>query len=469
MEKTHVKQLLLPFILSLFMGVLLWNIGYNTPRPNFNFFILQYLLLFIFFYILWLNRSNLGFKAFLIIAILLRLVLLVATPELSNDFYRFIWDGELLARGINPFSATPDELLTNPGFYNNEYLQQINLRFLYHGMGELSQTHYSCYPVLNQILFYIPARLTDSIFYNLLMLRIIVILADIGAIFYARKIALHLKIPVQNIWLYGLNPFIILEFTGNLHFEGVMIFFLLAGLYYILKNNWIFGAIFFACAIQIKLIPIMLIPFVFKKLKWRNSLGFVALTSFIVLLIGGIMLNQQYFSNMMLSINEYFIRFQFNGSVSSMISSLGFWLNGWDPILLSGPILSYISAAGILTLALLKAFRNDLDIFKGMLFALMIYYSLATTVHPWYISLILVLSIFTQYKFGIIWSLLIMLTYSAYSDPSGFKENPIFIVAEYALVYIVLFYEIKKQWRSSSDENKESPIGMQLKSFFGKK
>lgn len=464
MLKIGLKNNLIPMLLSVLMAVLLYSIANATPRSDFNFFIFQYLGLFIIFYIFWLKSQLLDFRVIIILAILLRLVLLDSIPVLSNDFYRFIWDGELMARGINPFANTPNQLMNSVAFYNEA---GVDMRMMYHGMGELSQAHYTCYPVLNQILFYLPAKLTDSIFSSIIGLRIIIILADIGAIYFAKRIAEHLNISVHNIWLYALNPFVILEFTGNLHFEGVMIFFLLGGIYALMKNQWILGSVFFACAIHIKLLPLMLIPFALKKLGWRKSVGFVALTGFLVLLIGGTMLNATFYNNMMLSINEYFIRFQFNGSISYLVSEVGKLILGWEPHQFTGPILSIIATCGILTLAIFKAIRNDLDIIKGMLFGLMIYYSLTATVHPWYIGLILVLSIFTQYKFGLIWSFLVMLSYSAYSDPSGFKENSVLIFAEYALVYVVLFYEIFTFWKGSKKQG--NLIGIQFKAFFGLK
>ena len=61
-----------------------------------------------------------------------------------------------------------------------------------------------------------------------------------------------------------------------------------------------------------------------------------------------------------------------------------------------------------------------------------------------------------------------MLSYSAYADPSGFKENHLFIFVEYALVYVVLFYEIYTYWKIGRKKNEASPIGIQFKSFFSK-
>ncbi len=454
MTKSVIRNNVWAFVLLACIVALIWSIGYQTPRTNFEFFIGQYLLLFGVFYGFWRNKMQWKFQHFLLVAIGLRFILFWASPELSNDFFRFIWDGELLTRGINPFAHTPQDLISHNGFMDERYM-----RVLYHGMGELSQSHYTCYPVVNQLLF-VPAALTDDIGVNIKILKSIIILADIGAIFIARKIALHLNVAIHNIWLYFLNPFIILEFSGNLHFEGVMIFFLLGAIYFVMKAKWINGGILFGIAVQVKLIPLMLIPFVYKKLKILNSIGFTALVGVVVLAVGGLMLNTTFFGNMMESVNEYFVRFQFNSSIYNVLINYVYAPTDWDRFEVAGKLLSYISTAGILTLALLKAYRNDLDIIKGMLFAFMIYYAFATTVHPWYISLVLVLSVFTKYRFGVVWSLVIMFSYYAYSNEQ-FEQNPILLVAEYVLVYGVMIYEIIRYWQKDT-------VGLQLKSFFSR-
>ncbi|MEX1002632.1 MAG: glycosyltransferase 87 family protein [Crocinitomicaceae bacterium] len=441
------------FVLTFLYAIIIYWIAYQTDRTAFHVFILYYLVGFSLFYILFLNRQGWSFNMFFAVAIILRLILLFSVPELSNDFYRFIWDGELVNLGINPYAHTPNDLISQAPFYTDQYW-----RVLYHGMGDLSQQNYSCYPVFNQLLFALPTAIFDGIKANVISMKMLIILADIGTILIGRKILQKLNKPAHLIFLFALNPFIILEFTGNLHFEGVMIFFLLFSLYLILTDKWLAAAVFMGIAIQVKLIPILLIPFVFKKLKIVKAVGYTAMTILTVIALSSLMLKGEFIDHFMQSIDLYFRSFEFNASVFYLFREYSFFTDGYDNIAQIGPLLSKIAIVGIGLLAVFKAQKSDRSIFTGMMFALVIYYALATTVHPWYISMILILSIFTPYKFALIWSLLVMLSYVAYANP-GFKEDLLFISFEYLIVFGLMFYEIFKN-------TCRSDIRIQLKSFF---
>jgi len=76
-----------------------------------------------------------------------------------------------------------------------------------------------------------------------------------------------------------------------------------------------------------------------------------------------------------------------------------------------------------------------------MLFAVSFYYFTATTVHPWYIATLLILSIFTNYKFPLIWSFAIVLSYLAYTNANN-TENLWLISIEYLIVYGFFVWEI---------------------------
>ena len=48
------------------------------------------------------------------VALVLRLLFLFAPPQLSDDIYRYLWDGSNLLRGVNPYAAAPSAITPPP-------------------------------------------------------------------------------------------------------------------------------------------------------------------------------------------------------------------------------------------------------------------------------------------------------------------------------------------------------------------
>ena len=67
-------------------------------------------------------------------------------------------------------------------------------------------------------------------------------------------------LPEHQIFWYILNPFVIIEMTGNLHFESVMVFFLVLSIYLLHKGRWFWSAIVLGLSVSVKLLPLMFLP-----------------------------------------------------------------------------------------------------------------------------------------------------------------------------------------------------------------
>jgi hypothetical protein len=312
---------------------------------------------------------------------------------------------------------------------------------LYKGMGELNASHYTCYPPINQLGFLIPAILFSKSFLgSTIVMRLLIIAADIGTWWIGQKLLKHFNLNPKQILLYMLNPFILIELSGNLHFEGVMIFFLLWSLYLLLKGKWQASALLMALSISVKLIPLIFLPVLIRKLGWKRAIPYYLITGAITAALFAPFITSAFIQNFMSSINLYFQNFEFNASVYYIIREIGYQVTGYNIIQKVGKITPLIVLGSVLLISFLRKNENDKTLMTSLMWALGIYYLLATTVHPWYVAVILSLSIFTSFRFALIWSFTIILSYTAYINPD-FKENLWLVGLEYVLVLGFLVYD----------------------------
>lgn len=430
-----------------------YYIGYPLVRTEVATLISLYTLVFACF----LGFIKFEKKSFWIlagIAVLFRLVFIGSIPNLSQDFYRFIWDGRMLVSGWNPYLYLPNDLMAS-GTVPIEQAQE-----LYNGMGNLSASHYTNYPPVNQLCFAIAGWLSSSnITGAVIVLRLLIILADIGTFYFGKKLLENLGLPIHNIFLYLLNPFIIIELTGNLHFEGVMVFFLVWSLYLLQKGFWKWAAVVLALSVSVKLIPLIFLPVFFQwftkhKLHtikksslptvWKGLIRLVAFYSIVLITVVVLFLpfvSEQFIANYQKTVGLWFQNFEFNASIYYIARWVGYQIVGWNMIATIGKV---IPVFVLLFAVLVSFFRDNIDFKKllaAMLFVLSFYFFTTTTMHPWYLATPLLLSVFTKYRFPVLWSFVIILSYTAYRN-DGYAENLGFVSLEYIAMYGYLGWEL---------------------------
>jgi len=440
-------------VLVLISAFVYYYIGYPLVRTDVTILISLFAVGFASFYgLIQLKKTNFIFLAG--IAIVFRLVFLGSIPNLSQDFYRFIWDGRMLVEGWNPYLYLPNDLMAS-GIAPIAEAQE-----LFNGMGNLSASHYTNYPPINQLCFAIAGLFAGkSILGSVVVLRILIILADVGTLYFGKKLLKRLDLSVYNIWWYVLNPFIIIELTGNLHFEGVMIFFVVWSLYLLHKGSWIWAAIVLALSVSVKLIPLIFLPLLFQwftkhkasevskktfPIIWKGALKLLAFYGIVIATIIIFFLpflSKQFIENYQQTVGLWFQNFEFNASFYYIARWIGYETIGWNLIKEIGrvtPIIVLIFVTGI------SLFRNNKDFQKTMtalLFGLSFYFFTTTTMHPWYLATLLILSVLTKYRFTVIWSFMIIFSYTAYQNET-YAENLYFVAFEYIIVYGFLIYEL---------------------------
>lgn len=435
--KTFLKLHRVSLILAVLSFVFYYTFAYHLQRTDFVKLLTLFVALFFFCFKL-IQFEKLNFRFLLGLGIIFRLVFLFTEPNLSQDFYRFIWDGHLVANGDNPYLHTPDDLIIN--------MVSIipNADVLYDGMGSLSARHYSNYPPLNQLLFALASFIGGkSIFGSLLVLRITIILADIGVFYFGRRLLKNLNKSPHLIFWYFLNPLVIVELTGNLHFEGVMLFFFILSMFLLSINKWKIAGIFMACSISVKLVPLLFLPLFFKYLGWKKSIIFysiIGITSIVLFLPFN---TPEFIDNYTKTISLWFSNFEFNSSIYNIAKKIAIHFDAkpWEFIKEYGKVTPVLT---IVTVALFTLLPKKYDLNRvlwSMMWVMTIYYFISTTVHPWYPIFLVLLSIFTTYRYAIIWSAAIVLSYFAYSQ-ADFNENLWLLGIEYTSVFGFIVYEI---------------------------
>ena len=408
--------------------------AYNLARFEHSKLLLIYTVLFGSYYFIVKNQKiKESWLSYL--AVLFRLLFLVAIPNLSQDFYRFVWDGRLILEGLNPYLHTPNELMESSiGLF-----PQMNT--LYEGMGALSAKHYSNYPPVHQMPFIIAAFISKhSILGSIVVLRLILISADLGILVFGKKLLKKLNKPTRTMYWFILNPLVIIELTGNLHFEGLMLCLFIMSLYFIHSKKWHIAAVVMALSIAVKLVPVLSLPLFLNKLGWKKSVLFYSVTAAVFIILFIPFFSFGLLENFSATIGLWFSNFEFNASVYYFLKGTLENINGVSVINSMGIIVACVVTLQTSYL-LLKKKKETSQIILMILWILSGYYFISTTVHPWYIISLLLLSVFTNYKFVLVWSYTLILSYIAYNEFSVEECNSILII-EYTPVILMLGWEL---------------------------
>ena len=378
-------------------------------------------------YALIVGFSGRDLSRWLILGLLLRVMLVFAFPRLSDDVYRFIWDGNLVVAGQNPFARLPESYLAGGpevAGINGELLAKLN-----------SPQYHSVYPPVTQGVFAVAALFSPNSWYGAaVIMKLFLLLMEVGSGILLYHLLRGFGQPPARMLLYWLNPLIVIEIVGNIHFEGAMICFLLLALYLLSRSAYGKAGAAMAIAIGSKLLPLMLLPFLLRRL-WRGAFWrfFLVLGAGLLLLFLPLLVGSGRVDGFGESLDLYFRKFEFNASIYYLLREYGFYELGYNQIARFGPLLARVTALVILIVALSEE-RTDWRSLPGKwLGAFVIYLLCATTVHPWYLSVPIALCCLTPWRYPIVWSYLVMLTYTSYTSVP-YEENLWLVGLEYIVI-----------------------------------
>ena len=324
--------------------------------------------------LLW-RADALSMRHVLIGALLGRIAFFPLLPSLSDDVFRYVWDGMLQADGLNPFLYLPSA----------DELSAYQDLALYDALN--SADYYSVYPPLSQLIFALGGLFADGGWHTgYYVIKSCMVLIELGGVW-----CLTQMLPARAVLLYAWQPLVLLEVAGQAHTEAAMVGLLLAAIWAARRNRGHWAAAALAGAGMVKLYPFVLFP-----LLWRRFGAKVLVTGAAVSV--GIALPYaapEAVGNMLSSLRLYVQLFEFNAGPYYAVKEAFAFVTGQDWSKQIGP------AMGLLFVGTLPLFywldaRRGWRLEKAAVMILGAFFALSTTVHPWYLISVVALAVFFQ-------------------------------------------------------------------------
>lgn len=419
---------------------LLTTLGYAYlaffhERKDFATFLGVIILLFAFYLVLGQVLNGLGKSPLFLTGLFFRLIWLFAIPSLSDDFYRFFWDGSLVLEGINPYAFLPTEIVEKSLLSTDSSTWRA-----YNSMN--SPQYFSIYPPIDQLLFAFSTWLGGkTLFGFILVFRAFFILAEIVSFFLISRVKGFRSSSLFAF--YWLNPLVIIEGVGNLHLEVISFSCLACAIFQLSRKQTLKAALLWGGAVATKLNPAIFL------VNWANldKSPSGILKSALGLVAGLATLTPIFFltsEGFLKSFDLYFHSFEFNASIYFVLRAIGIWLTGYNTIAVIGTFMPFI----FMLFTMVFFFKYRAKKLKDFIFGLALVYStflfLSTTIHPWYLIPLVGLGAICELRFPIVWSFTAFISYHAYAS-NPFQEIHEITLLGYIPVFVFLYLDLKRR------------------------
>jgi alpha-1,6-mannosyltransferase len=433
--------------------------------------------------VFWLERAPRSMHSIWAFAILFRLtILLNSPPTLSDDVYRYIWDGRLASAGVSPYAYRVDSPLLDP--FDSPQRALVNNAWMA-----------SPYLPSAQGLFVIVYRITPH--NPAWVFQIVTIILDLLTGWLVADLLRRLGLPPERALIYLWNPLVVVEFAHGAHVDTLMICLMMVAVWALVadrrvhppapparsprslqstfRGRGLASPLALAAATLTKGVPALLLPVVAWRWGWRLTLLYVALVVAVLLPFGlgagwgleGPRDGEGLFG----ALRIYAARWNYNGGLYHWLEVVlsGYRTPGAVPPKVVGE--APLRAAKLMTATLLglvllvvtwagRRWRDDVNLLRLMTVPLGAYLLLTTTVHPWYVTIIVPLLPFLLPQAGettrsgrFLWpwlyfSAAVTLSYLTYLDPANLREYDWVRRAEYVPLFLSLVWAA---WPAGSD------------------
>ena len=235
----------------------------------------------------------------LLVAGVWRIALVSGAPLVSDDVYRYVWDGRVQRFGYNPYRSAPDDPAL--AHLHTDVTRQID---------PSSAALPTIYPPVAELFL----RAVVTVHESVAAVVVAVVLCDL------------LTVWVLWIWLvrsgrspwwvlaYAWHPLVALEGAGGGHIDAVGTLLVVTAAYALSQRRGLLATMALGAAFAVKFLPIVLVPLFWGRVRLRDALAGVGLVVLAYLPFSGPSL-----SPAVGSLRVYTETWRFNGPIFTIL------------------------------------------------------------------------------------------------------------------------------------------------------
>lgn len=350
--------------------------------------------------------------------VVFRLFFLPLSPTLSEDVYRYQWEGRVVRAHLNPY-------IVYPAMPALSWAQNPQ-----HPI-ETGKTTPTLYPPVAEVAF---SWVQTVAGYKRLFTAL-----DLATVALLLVLLSAADRPLHHVIIYAWNPTVLIAFSLSGHNDSLAILTLVAAIFFfIIGGRGVLSIGFLALSVLSKLFPVFLLPAFLRRSRWAYAgiFGGLILLGYLPFLGAA--------GHLFSGLSDFTAEWEGNDSLHRLFLAAG---NSTRQAQLIAGILLLVLIAYVLK-ARMDIFRSCLAILSGLLF-------LSSNAFPWYFTWIAPFLCFYPSPALLLMTVTCVLGYSpviAYAAGGSFSNSPLMQVLEYLPVFALLGYEVAQHFRQRQAE-----------------
>jgi hypothetical protein len=354
------------------------------------------------------ERFRLGPTALIVIlagSAVFRVVLLPAQPSLSDDVYRYQWDGRVQRAHLNPYVVFPN----SPGLAGLQNRDHSRVS------GEDTPT---IYPPLSEFVFGLIETVSGY--------KRVSTVFDLASAGMLMLLLAAMKQPLHRMLIYAWNPTVLVSFAMSGHFDSLAIVTLLIALLLLIRNRPAVSLAALALSFLSKFFPALLLPTFLKRARIAQAGLFtlIVVTFYIPFARAGVHLFD--------GLRDYTSVWENNASLFHLLRFFAGSRTG-----------AQIIAALIMLAAIIYLARRQADPLWSSLLLTGGVLLLSPTAYPWYFTWSIPFLCFYPSAAWLLMSITTVLAYTppiAYGAGEPLRNSLLMLSLEYGPVYLWFAY-----------------------------